>query len=554
MKNSLTKFFKSLCLFALGLLMTATAQAQVGLIINSPSDLSGFYTDISLAVFGPQLDTLDAITGNIVATVSEEACTVLDANSISNGSEIAGNIALINRGTCEFQQKTGNAQEHGAIAVIICLVDGSDPFTMGGMNDTLTIPAIMITLDLCNQIRVALDSGPINVSIENPFNLSQSTAAYANHTPCGQIRPLEELTTTITNRTDNDQTDIIVTCEITDPSSVVTTYVENIDVLTSRTDSIVNFDDYMPEGIGTYTVRYYTNGDAIGNYKNGLDEETMTFEITADYFSLDDGGLNPNGITAGTGDFSMGALFYAENDVEAVSATFGISEPDSIIGESLTIILYELNADATAIDPDNVSVVGFHTYDVTTSDVANELITVDLDNFATPGDPVPITADGIYILMVEYIGDNTFYITASGTINYPGVASIVVTQNAAGALTWFTGGFSNNITAMLRLGVTPSSGGDCTVSVNEPQLDNSQVTLMPNPASETVNIALDLNEAAETVQIHLLDIMGRTIQSEVHNNVKDQVFPMDVSKLASGTYFVNVITDEGRKVLKLTVK
>jgi len=63
-----------------------------------------------------------------------------------------------------------------------------------------------------------------------------------------------------------------------------------------------------------------------------------------------------------------------------------------------------------------------------------------------------------------------------------------------------------------------------------------------------------LKETAETVQIHLLDIMGRAIQSEVHNNVQDQVFSMDVRNLAAGTYFVNVITDEGRKALKLTVK
>ncbi len=555
MKTSFTKFFKFSCLLAVALLTNISAQAQAGLIINSPADAAGIFTDIGTATFGPQLIDIEDVTGNLILADDNEGClTAAGENSIMNGAEIAGNIAVIDRGACQFQEKTGNAQELGAVAVIICNNVAGDPITMGGENDTLTIPAIMLTLDFCNELKVILANEPINATIGNPFNLSQSTTAYAHSTPCSQITALQDLATTVSNRTDNNQTDIVLTCEITDPDGAVTTFTENVDVLTSRSDSTVTFDEYLPGPIGEYTVRFFNNGEAIGNYLQGLDEETLSFNITEDFFALDDGGLNPGGITVGGGgDFSMGALFFAENDIEALSATFAISEPDSILGEMLTVILYEVNDPAVALDQNNVSVIGFHEYEVTADDVADELITVDLANFSSPGDPVNMVADGIYVLMVEYIGSNFFFITASGTINYPTVASIVVAPDANGVSTWFTGGFNSGVTAILRLNVTPPVGGDCTVSVNEPELDDSQITLMPNPASETVNILLDLEEASETVQIHLFDIMGRAVQSEVHNNVQDQLFTMDVSNLPTGTYFISVITEEGRKALKLSV-
>jgi len=553
MKISFTKTFKPLCLFVFCFLIAGTSQAQPGLIINSPSDLSGIFTDIGGAAFGPQLADLDDITGDLVATNPDIACLdAMGGNSITNGADLAGNIALINRGTCQFQEKTGNAQERGAIAVVICLVDGSDPFNMGGVNDTLTIPAIMITLDLCNQIRVALDEGPVNATLGNPFNLSQSTTAYANFTPCSQIASLDDITTVVTNRTDNVQAGIVATCEITDPDGVVTTLTETVEMLDARTDSIVGFESFLPSAEGTYTVRFFNNGEAIDGYQQGIDEETASFTITEDEFGLDDGGLNPGGISAGEGLFSMGALFFTENDAIATTATFGISNPDTLIGENLTVILYEVVDPTIVIDQNNVETIGFHFYEISETDVSDSLITLPLDNFSSPGDPIPMLADRIYVLMVEYLGNSTFFITSSGNINYPTVASIVVAPDANGATTWFTGGFTSGVTAMLRLGIEAPANG-CTVGTNVPELEDYQVTLMPNPANDYVNIALNLTETAPTVQLHLFDVMGRTVRNEVHNNVKDQVFEMDVSNLAAGTYFVSVITDEGRKTLKLSV-
>ena len=54
----------------------------------------------------------------------------------SSNPEVAGKIAMIDRGLCFFEQKTANAEEAGAIAVIICNFEDSAM----GMTGTPDIP------------------------------------------------------------------------------------------------------------------------------------------------------------------------------------------------------------------------------------------------------------------------------------------------------------------------------------------------------------------------------------------------------------------------------
>lgn len=57
----------------------------------------------------------------------------------------AGAIALIDRGNCAFTQKVGNAQAAGAGAVIVANNVPGAPFSMGGNDPTIEIPAVMIS-------------------------------------------------------------------------------------------------------------------------------------------------------------------------------------------------------------------------------------------------------------------------------------------------------------------------------------------------------------------------------------------------------------------------
>jgi len=303
---------------------------------------------------------------------------------------------------------------------------------------------------------------------------------------------------------------------------------------------------------GEYTARFYNNGDAAGGYIDGVNEETRTFNITEDeVFSNDDLNSTPSGVYI-AGEWAYGSIFPIANSTEGISASFAFSSPQNIAGETINVILYKLDPNGDGnIDEDgdfafggtnsaDVSldnIVGFQPYTVSADDAEDELITVDLADLSPEAATPVLDAAGVYLLLLEYTGSDTMFIastpddrfafsTAIGNDDgsFSGVGGAIGRSPANG---WFfNAGF---FPPVIRLNTSILTNTDL------PQLEDSQVTLMPNPASET-------------------DIMGRAIQSEVHNNVKDQIFSMDVSNLASGTYFVNVVTDEGRKALKLTVK
>ena len=85
--------------------------------------------------------TLAAVTGTGANGLSE-ACTALSAGSL------AGKIALISRGTCSFSQKIRDAQDAGAILVLVGNSSAGDPVSMGlgGIPNEPTIPAYMLSI------------------------------------------------------------------------------------------------------------------------------------------------------------------------------------------------------------------------------------------------------------------------------------------------------------------------------------------------------------------------------------------------------------------------
>lgn len=101
-----------------------------------------------------------SISGKVVYATPAAGC-----DPLTNGDQIKGNIALIDRGVCSFSTKVGNALKAGAIAVIIVnsrdpdSADGKYPIAMGG--DPVDLPAVMITKPDGAIIKAGLADGPI---------------------------------------------------------------------------------------------------------------------------------------------------------------------------------------------------------------------------------------------------------------------------------------------------------------------------------------------------------------------------------------------------------
>jgi hypothetical protein len=130
--------------------------------VSSPVGVAGTYA-VGTASFGPVL-TSQAVTGQVVAALdpsdSSGPSTTDACSPLTNAPAVAGNIALVDRGTCTFVVKVKNCQNAGAIAVLIAdNTTDSPPAGLGGTDSSITIPAVRITMAAGASLRSDLPSG-----------------------------------------------------------------------------------------------------------------------------------------------------------------------------------------------------------------------------------------------------------------------------------------------------------------------------------------------------------------------------------------------------------
>jgi hypothetical protein len=129
----------------------------------SPDISGGAEVLFGTASFGPDITGLSAKVGKVSDQINGSglACTPLDA---TNSAAVAGKFALVDRGVCGFAVKVKNAQNAGAIGVLVAdNVAGSPPPGLGGADPTITIPAVRISLADGNLLKAAL-ANPANVA------------------------------------------------------------------------------------------------------------------------------------------------------------------------------------------------------------------------------------------------------------------------------------------------------------------------------------------------------------------------------------------------------
>lgn len=129
---------------------------EPGVGISGPASgpLNGTTLAAGVASFGPPLGK-PGVLGEVMPVVTSSlGCNALSAN---DARAVNGRIALIDRGVCAFTIKVKNAQNAGAIGVLIAdNVPGSPPPGLGGTDPTITIPAVRITLADGNALKTQL--------------------------------------------------------------------------------------------------------------------------------------------------------------------------------------------------------------------------------------------------------------------------------------------------------------------------------------------------------------------------------------------------------------
>ncbi len=138
-------------------------------------------TDMQGASFGPGQFALEgqAVLFTDTAAPTRDACT-----EAAVPADVAGKIAILDRGTCTFTVKVKNAQLAGAIGVVVVNNSAAGLPGMGGTDATITIPSVGISQAQGKAIYDALAAGkPVNIKMFNnrPFKDSSWDNAIVSH-------------------------------------------------------------------------------------------------------------------------------------------------------------------------------------------------------------------------------------------------------------------------------------------------------------------------------------------------------------------------------------
>ncbi len=124
------------------------------------------------------------IEGGITRPLSETGAIEADLGWFGRGcdddevlQDVSELIALVERGSCNFSQKILNAQEAGAIAVLM-FTNSRGKTRMGGSSDGIEIPAVMIDRQPGLELVKLLEDGTVVTAVLDPerFGLDMSRA------------------------------------------------------------------------------------------------------------------------------------------------------------------------------------------------------------------------------------------------------------------------------------------------------------------------------------------------------------------------------------------
>ena len=144
-------------------------------IVNQPTSFAGkksatesaISTKNKIADKGPITKAVVLYNDNASGTLHEACAAPVNAGALT------GKIALIDRGTCSFTVKVKNAQNAGAIGVIVAdNIPGEYPIIMGGTDNTITAPAFMVSFETGDTIKQFLAaSTAVNVTMKKGVQL-----------------------------------------------------------------------------------------------------------------------------------------------------------------------------------------------------------------------------------------------------------------------------------------------------------------------------------------------------------------------------------------------
>ena len=469
--------------FLMLLMVSAAVRAQVIFYVENPSELEGNYemtwADPAGGWGSPDLnDPLNATTGNLVFALDGSDADSLCCDTLGglvNGAQIDGNIAVIYRGNCQFGVKAYNAQNSGAIAVVIINNIPGAPIGMapGDVGANVVIPVVMITqqagIDLANQIA----AGNVTAFIGSKLNYYANDigmwpmdlmVAPSTRVPSLIAQDSTEFSvpvgTWIFNYGQNVQHNVSLTTTVDFNGASVYDFTANTDSLASGDSIWFDIPDFIQATYpaGTYDITYTVSADSSDNFIAD-NSRSVSFTVGDEYFAyaeLDsamlpviDASYRP---TDNTGEYGICIQFKDANAsrLAAMGLYFGASTgaADVLNGAYLETVLYEWN-DAFENLNDTINFPAQTAYDLNPIAFGDYSYESDLQNvlvYSSFNEAVPLVDNQRY-LFCAVTSETTVYLSFGNgydydeRINYSLEAVSLVNDNG----TWYSTGFGTDL-------------------------------------------------------------------------------------------------------------
>lgn len=178
----------------------STDLSQSLFTVTRPAGIAANYTFQGPSAWGANLQNTYA-AGEMVLVNDGTAADSLGCNALVNGVNVSGKIAVVYRGSCQFGIKALNAQNAGAIGVILINnVAGLIDMAIGDNGASVTIPVAMISNTDGAILKAQLDAGQTvrgilgtkrdwisSVSVGTFTYASANDNGFAHHVAAGTI-------------------------------------------------------------------------------------------------------------------------------------------------------------------------------------------------------------------------------------------------------------------------------------------------------------------------------------------------------------------------------
>ena len=573
-------------LFILSVFITAYASAQLAITVLPPSEFAGNYFDFGVTVDSeltwgvPDMeDPANAIFGTFAIGYAEgsvngdglsnDSCA---CEPITNPDDIAGKIALVYRGDCNFDIKGLHAQNAGAIGVLVvnrlgeAIINMSSP-TDGGVGDQVIIPYLLIQGEPVSSWRPEIDAGVMDAFIgnknglfENDLGIGANTVLRAEHFSHPRVlaQAADEYNvlvgSDIINYGTADQSSVTLSAEISlDGNVLYSETSETIQAVASGDTTFFGLPDFTmaPLSSGLYDMNYSINFENEDEFVS--DNTNMAnFMISDSLFSygrldpVNNEPKGPNFLRPGTatGSLSWCVEFQDPNAskviVEGMTYSVNSSNDDGegLIGEVVVTYLYEWEAEFD--DLDDAPPLNFESLSELTAGEYEYLEDLEAVDIYVPFEDVVTLEDDVrYLFCFNYDSEFIWGGHDSPSLDYE-QNQIAYNQPlfpSENADVWTIVSATSQVPA-----ISVNMKDPLYDAINE-EAQRVEITPFPNPAANQLSIPVGNNYGKTLIDV--FDIAGKKVKSINITTTSYETVKVNVSDLDNGAYIFKMNFEDG---------